>query len=426
MKKKVLSILLATAMTLSLTACGGSASTDGGAKPASTETPAPANTASGDKTIEFWSVFTGGDGDAMQQIVDEYNATNPEYPVVHRMMAQEDLYTNLPLAVNAGTDVPDVAINHVDRIPLNSENNIYLALDDYIAANGNITADKYNKAAWDAGAVNGKRYGIPLDVHGYLTYYNKDLVEKYCPNVLDDGVVTFDEIAEFGPTAAADGVYSYALTWARNEFQEWYAQLGGKVTEDGVEPTLNNDIAKKVLLDWKDNIEKGICTQDGDDPTNLFGQGQLIFLPEGTWMIGTLKSMGVNFGTTYAISYDANSPLSWADSHQFVIPRKDIDAAKAEGVMEFIAYFQDHSLPWAEVGQCPATVAITDDAAFQEMPQAFFLQDPSLILISDYKYYGYMVSALDAFVAEVAFGKMDVDEALATYNQQISDNIKNQ
>ena len=60
------------------------------------------------------------------------------------------------------------------------------------------------------------------------------------------------------------------------------------------------------------------------------------------------------------------------------------------------------------------------------MPQAFFLQDPSLILISDYKYYGYMVSALDAFVAEVAFGKMDVDEALATYNQQISDNIKNQ
>ena len=60
------------------------------------------------------------------------------------------------------------------------------------------------------------------------------------------------------------------------------------------------------------------------------------------------------------------------------------------------------------------------------MPQAFFLSDPSLTLISDYKYYGYMVDALDAFVAEVVFGKMDADEALTTYNQQISDNIKNQ
>ena len=60
------------------------------------------------------------------------------------------------------------------------------------------------------------------------------------------------------------------------------------------------------------------------------------------------------------------------------------------------------------------------------MPQAFFLDDPSLTFISDYKYYGYMVGALDAFVGEVVFGKMDVDEALSTYNQQISDNIKNQ
>jgi multiple sugar transport system substrate-binding protein len=60
------------------------------------------------------------------------------------------------------------------------------------------------------------------------------------------------------------------------------------------------------------------------------------------------------------------------------------------------------------------------------MPQAFFLDDPELSFISDYKYYGYMVDALDAFVGEVVFGKMDVDEALSTYNQQISDNIKNQ
>ncbi len=424
--KKLVSVLLASTFALSMVACGsdgGSTSANASSGTAQAQTQ---SSSSGEKTIEFWSVFTGGDGEAMQEIVDAYNATNPEYTVVHRMMAQEDLYQNLPLAVQAGTDVPDLAINHVDRLQLNKENDIYLSMDEYIAANGNITADKYNAAAWNPGEIDGSRYAVPLDVHGYLTYYNKDLVEKYCPNVLDDNVITFDEIAEFAPKAAADGVYTYAYTWGRNEFQEWYAQLGGKATEDGTEPTLNNDKAKKVLLDWKNAVDNGWCTQDGDDPTNLFGQGQLIFLPEGTWMIGTLNSMDVNYGATYAISYDAAKPISWASSHQFVMPKKEQSAEKGAAIMNFLQFFQDNSLPWAQVGQCPAVVAITQNAEFKAMPQAFFLDDPSLTFISDYKYYGYMVGALDAFVGEVVFGKMDVDEALSTYNQQISDNIKNQ
>lgn len=431
--KKITSVLLATTMVLSMAACGSNggaatSGTDGQAAETKTETATQTqdSAAGGDKTIEFWSVFTGGDGEAMQEIVDAYNATNPEYKVVHRMMAQEDLYQNLPLAVQSGTDVPDLAINHVDRLQLNKENDIYLAMDEYLEANGKITADKYNAAAWNPGEIDGSRYAVPLDVHGYLTYYNKDLVDKYYPGALDDNVITFDEIAQYAPAAAADGVYSYAYTWGRNEFLEWYAQLGGKASEDGTEPAINNDKAKKVLLDWKAAVDNGWCTQDGDDPTNLFGQGQLVFLPEGTWMIGTLNSMDINYGATYAISYDASKPISWASSHQFVMPKKEQTPEKGAAIMDFIAFFQDNSLPWAQVGQCPATLAITDDPAFKEMPQAFFLNDPSLTFISDYKYYGYLVGALDAFVGEVVFGKMDVDEALTTYNQQISDNIKNQ
>ena len=209
--KKVLSVVLASTMALSMAACSsGSSSGESydttNVSDNSQKTESGSDTANEDKTIEFWSVFTGGDGEAMQEIVDAYNATNPEYTVVHRMMAQEDLYQNLPLAVQSGTDVPDLAINHVDRLQLNKENDIYLPMDEYIAANGNITADKYNAAAWNPGEIDGHRYAVPLDVHGYLTYYNKDLVEKYCPNVLDDNVITFDEIAEFAPDAASDGV----------------------------------------------------------------------------------------------------------------------------------------------------------------------------------------------------------------------------
>mgnify|MGYP002626030154 CR=1 FL=1 len=272
-------------------------------------------------TITFWSVFTGGDGMAMQKIIDEYNATNPAYPVEHIMVEQGDLYTKLPLAINSDQGVPDLVIQHVDRMPANVRANLYLPLDEYIAANGNIKGENYIDQAWSMGEIDGKRYGIPLDMHSYVTYYNKDLVEKYCPTVLDDGIITFDEIAGFADTAAADGVYTYAITWPRYELLSWYYQLGGKLTENGTDPAFANETFEKVFQDFADAVAKGWCTQDGDQPNNLFAKKKLIFLPEGTWILSTAQYTRVNFGETYMISYDPNNMVQWASSHQFVIPR---------------------------------------------------------------------------------------------------------
>lgn len=50
------------------------------------------------------------------------------------------------------------------------QGNLYLPLDDYIAANGSTKGENYIDAAWTMDAVDGTRYGIPLDVHSYVTY----------------------------------------------------------------------------------------------------------------------------------------------------------------------------------------------------------------------------------------------------------------
>ena len=56
----------------------------------------------------------------MQKIVDEYNATNPAYTVEHLMVEQGDLYAKLPMAINTDQGVPDLVIQHVDRMPTNA------------------------------------------------------------------------------------------------------------------------------------------------------------------------------------------------------------------------------------------------------------------------------------------------------------------
>jgi multiple sugar transport system substrate-binding protein len=379
-----------------------------------------------DTDIEFWSVFTGGDGDAMQAIVDAYNATNPKLKVVHRAIDQTELYQKLPLVVQSGEGVPDIAINHVDRLALNQENGVYNEMDAWIEANGNIKAENYTPSAWGPGEISGKRYAVPLDVHGYLTYYNKDLVDKYCPNVLDDNVITFDEIAQIGPKAAADDVYTYAITWARPQFLQWYAQLGGKLSDNGTDPSFNNDKAVKVLEDFRTAVENKWCSQDGDNPTQLFGSGQLIFLSEGTWMKPTLDELGLNYGATFAIAYDASNPLTWASSHQFVMPKKEMSDQRAAEVMKFIQFVGENSIEWAKVGQAPASLAIKDDPTFASMPQAFLLDKPEFVNISDYKYYGYAVTALDKIVYEVPFGRMEAQQALDQAVQETADAIANQ
>ena len=380
-----------------------------------------------DNTITFWSVFTGGDGMAMQKIIDDYNATNPAYRVEHLMVEQGDLYAKLPMAINSDEGVPDLVIQHVDRMPANVKANLYLPLDDYLAADGRIKGENYIEQAWSMGEIDGKRYGVPLDMHSYVTYYNKDLVDKYCPNVLDDGIVTFDEITGFADQAAADGVYTYAITWPRYELLSWYYQLGGKLTENGTDPAFANEIFEKVFQDFADAVAKGWCTQDGDQPNNLFAKKKLIFLPEGTWILSTAKYTRVNFGETYMISYDPDNMVQWASSHQFVIPRsKKMTDEKAAAIMDFIYYVGENSYEWAAYGQIPANKAVLADERVNDLPQKFLIDNPSAMIINDYAYYGAVVEAIDTVAYEIPFGRVLPADGLKDAQQKVIDTIRNQ
>ena len=84
--------------------------------------------------IEYWSVFTGGDGATMQQMVDAFNASQNEIFVNHTPMTADDLYQKIPLAVQTGSDVPDVCIVHIERIPNFVANDMLYAYDSDILA----------------------------------------------------------------------------------------------------------------------------------------------------------------------------------------------------------------------------------------------------------------------------------------------------
>ena len=409
--KKTLALVLAMLMVLSL---------------------APLSARAEAVEIDYWSVFTGADGATMQSMVDEFNASQNEVHVNHTPMTAEDLYQKIPMTVQTGTGVPDVTIVHIERIPNFVSQEMLYSYDMDLIAQAGVKEENYNSAAWARTDINGEHYGIPLDVHSYVTYYNKDLFDKYDLNsYVEDGYLTFDEIKELGDKARAAGWEGdiFNLGWMRAQLLGYYAQLKADMalSSDGTAPAINNPEMKKVFETMKDLFEGGYTTIKNTDYSSKFYGGELLVWTEGIWMKAAAVDAGINYGMLPGVCFDASNAKSWTSSHNFV-QFADENRTEEEdlAVAKFINWMGEHSLTWAkDAGQCPAHLSINDVAEFKDMPQAF-LADPERadeLAIYYYQYWGLFDTAFSRVGWDFVDGTISIDDALAQIDTEISDAI---
>jgi multiple sugar transport system substrate-binding protein len=412
-RKAVLMFSVLFAIMMALSGCSSSSSSSSG---------------SAENEILYWNPFTGPDGENMKQIVNEYNKTNPKFKIKNVSMVADDMYKKIPTVVNSGKGIPDLTIVHAERIKQFVGNDLLTTYDDKLADYPEIKAENYVPAGWDIGEINGSRYSVPLDVHSFVMYYNKDLLEKYAPNALDDNVITFDEIREAGEMSKKDKITGVGITWTRPIFLSIYNQLGGDITSDGETPTLNTPEAKEALELLKGLIDNKIANKDGEDPGQLFKSGKAIFYPEGIWMQNSLKdSKKLNWGLTNFPQISPDKIVNWTSSHQFVMFKdENRSKEKTKGITDFIDFVRENSLPWAKAGQNPASLVILENPEYQELPQSFLVKDPELqksLKIFDYKYNGFVAEEIDKLVGDAIYGKLDITKGLIAAQKAVEDKI---
>lgn len=387
------------------------------------------SSSSSSKELIFWNPFTGPDGQNMKSMIDEYNKTNPTYKIKNISLKESDMYKKIQTVVTSGKNVPDLMIVHAERIKLYKDNEMLTNFDEHLTDYPEIKGENYLKEAWDIGDLDGSRYSVPLDIHSFAMYYNKDLVEKYAPGSLDDNIVTFDEIKAAGEKSQNDKITALGITWTKPNFLSTYAQNGGKLTENGIDPTINNEQAKAAFQIWNDMYKERVTNKDGEDPAQMFLQGKLIFYPEGIWMNNNLKGTKFEYGLTNApqLTDDKSKMVNWSSSHQFVMfNSKERSNDKEKGAVAFIDWLRDNSLEWAKAGQNPASLKILDDPEYQKMAQSLLLKDPeeqASLKIFDYKYNGYVSEELDAKALEIILGKTSIDKGIANIQKTLEDKI---
>jgi multiple sugar transport system substrate-binding protein len=426
MKKNLAYLMFVFLLILFLAACGTKSDSDETSTEKSTENqPVSSEAPKGTKgTLEIWSMFTGADGAAFPDIVDMYNATNPDYQVVHRAIEANDLYLKLQLAVASGEGIPDMAMNHIERMPLFQEEGKLTDLSPYLAVAG-INKEDYNAKGWEMTDLAGGHYGVPLDVHSYILWVNMDLYEKYGLTDLDDGVLTWEEFEKTAEVVKKDSIIPMGLSWLRPIFLASYAQLGGTLSEDGTAPSFNNDIAKQVLTHYTNMVKAGNSQVEGVDSWKEFTAGNVLYMPEGVWMTNAVNASGLNIKAFDFPVFDASKKGNWTSSHQITIPANPkLDPERIKASLDFIKFVGENSIGWAAAGLVPSHVSVANDDSFKQLPQAFLANENKELKIYDYKYYGLAVESLDKVLGDIFFNKISIEDGLKQASTETKDRIE--
>ncbi len=407
-------IAVMTGLVLGLTACGKSSNNQAAAEGQGANDDTVSASGSGDIVeVNFWSLFTGDDGVTMDAIVNQFNEEHSNIKVTHIAMAADtDLYVKLPMVAGDDNQAPDLCVIHNNYIPYLAEKGAIQPIDPLVEGFDNLKKENFNSV--EMADYDGKRYGVILDFPSAVVYGNKALIEQYYPEMIEDYIVTWDEIYELGDRLAADGVIGQvkplAGSFARNDVLQTFVTQGGTYSQDGKTLAFDKEILKKAQGEWKNLYDKGYFMEEDSDAMGMFALGETVFVTGGTWNLNVVNAYGLDYIMLPCVQYDTNDVITYAAAHTFAMPQKNYTDEKKQAVGEFISWFEDNSMLWAEAGSIVAYKEVADSEAFAKLPQAMVDKADTKHWCPTFLYSSVCDATINSFGFQSVYGHMTLDE----------------
>ena len=341
--------------------------------------------------VTWWDFLGGGDGVRMKTLIKQFNDESPDIQINATTLEWgPPFYTKVQTSAAVGQG-PDVMTYHLSRMPLGVSTGTLRPFTDEDLKSVGLSADNYFPSDWEGLHVDGKLYGVPLDIHSVILYYNKDLLKK--AGLLGDNGLPkgLDGLENFNKALKAlTGSGRTGLSFSADDGTTWrifytlLAQQGGSfMTGNKVLDGDNRAKAVKAtatVANWEAN---GWAPKLVDYPASiaLFTSGKAAFHINGVWEVPTMTDLSKNGKLGFewgAIQIPTlfDKPATWADSHAFSIPNRKgnpLSKAKLAAVMKVIAWMNKHSLFWATAGHIPAYKPVTETEDYKKMqPNAVY------------------------------------------------------
>lgn len=385
-------------------------------------------------TLSFWNGFTGPDGPALQQVVDDFNASQDRVTVETNIMPWDTLYQKV-LTAAAGNDGPDIVAMSASRMPQYIDEGLFQPLDDYYD-NADFDSDALAPAAVTASEFEGSNYGVPVNIATMMMYYNKDL---FTAAGLDPEKppTTWDEFAAMVPKLTVDEngdgkPEQYAIALADHETVPMYQTFlwnagGGIVSEDGTTSELGSDGSLEALNFWVDLVRDQQASPVGlvgGDADKLFQTGKAAIEIVGPWMTSGFEEAGLNFGLAPAFAGPSDQ-ITLADVVSMGVPASADETTK-QAAYEFFAYWNSKKgqTTWAEGSGFPATRAdVAGDITGNPYPAIFGeaeLLDNSRVLLAGVAAGGTITTTIfEPALQQALNGDGTVDDLFTAASEQV-------
>ncbi|MGW7070198.1 extracellular solute-binding protein [Streptomyces sp. NPDC054855] len=338
-----------------------------------------------DVRVRYWNLFSGGDGANMIAMLDAFRAANPRVDVKDSTLQWGNpYYTKLAMAA-AGNRAPDLAVMHLGRIPGFAPGRLLDPWDVRMLAEHGVREADFDPVLWKRAMVDGKLYGLPLDIHAQLCFYRRDVCGKAGLLDADGGLAQVTSTEDWfkalkaAKKAVKGDVHTIGIKADEPNFSWWfflsfYTQLGGTcLSADGRDVTLDTDKATQVLEFLRRHLTDGYSTAIGIADGESFVNGSA-FTWEGNWSVPVFSGAKLKYGAS-PLPPVFGKPATHTESHCFVLPHQSRrGGATDEGAHQLAAYVVKNATAWARGGHIPAHLPTLDDKKYLALePQSEYV-----------------------------------------------------
>lgn len=307
---------------------------------------------------EVWmnTLFHGGDAQAMEMIVEEFNATHEDIQIDLTQGSWTEYFAQLNNAVVAG-EAPQIATilnfrmvtSYPALMPLN-DSPVGNLLEEY-----GIRRDQYVEYVWDIANIDGNQYAVPLDNTMLGIYYNKEIFREAGldpenpPETLEEFVAAAEAIAATGNYAFHPGAYGQPR-WYRRMWYIFLWQNGGELLNDAGTAAAFNTPAGVEALEYLVSVRERGWNDPGTNGAAQFDAGELGMLVNGTWHYLSLAESDLDWGFMGMPTF-FDTKYTWGSNHFLAIPKQAAaDEHLIRPAMEAIKWMSENSHTWGIYG----------------------------------------------------------------------------
>ena len=334
MKRKILAVLLATAVTASLAGCGSSATTGDTAstEAAATETAEAGTEAAaatgGDNSLTVWCWDPAFNMYAMEQAAEVYKQENPDFNLNVVETPWADIQTKLTTAATSGdlSTLPDIMLMQDNAF----QKNVISYPDAFTDITGSgVDFTKFAEAKTAYSVVDGKNYGVPFDNGAVIACYRTDILEQAGYTIDDFTDITWADYIEKGKDVLAKtGKPLLSCQAGESDVIMMMLQSAGASLFDAEgNPTLvDNAALKEVMATYQALVEAGVLVEvnEWDQYVGTLNSETVAGTINGCWIMASIQTAEDQSGkwaitdmpklenVDGATNYSNNGGSSWA------------------------------------------------------------------------------------------------------------------